>query len=63
MQAGARSRRSQLRLAQAAIEVHQAELLLRDVAAEVRAVRNQATRLQRARWIASGAHAVHQARA
>jgi len=52
----------QRRLAHAAIEIQQAELLLRDVAAEVRALRNQATRLQRARWVASGAHALHQAK-
>ncbi len=52
----------QRRLAAAAIEIQQAELLLRDIAGELQALRNQATRLQRARWIASGAHALHQAR-
>ncbi len=35
---------------------------LRDVAAEVCAVRNRATHAQRARWSASVAHAIHQAR-
>ena len=52
----------QRRLAQAAIGIQQAELLLRDVCAEVRSLRNQATRLQRGRWMASGATALHQAR-
>jgi alkylation response protein AidB-like acyl-CoA dehydrogenase len=51
-----------MRLAQATLEAHQAELLLRDVAAEVCALRNHATLLDRARWSASIAHAVHQAR-
>jgi hypothetical protein len=51
-----------MRLGKAAIEIHQAELALRDVCAEVRALRNRATHLQRARWIATGAYAVHQAR-
>ena len=53
---------AQMRLAKAAIEIHQAELLLRDVAAEVCALRNRATHTQRARWSASVTHAVHQAR-
>ncbi len=53
---------AQIRLARAAIEIHQAELLLRDVANEVRARRNQATRLERASWVARGGHAIHQAR-
>lgn len=53
---------AQMRLGKAAIEVRQAELALRDVAAEVCALRNRATHEQRARWIATGAHAVHQAR-
>jgi alkylation response protein AidB-like acyl-CoA dehydrogenase len=52
----------QMRMARAAIESRQAELALRDVAAEVRALRNKATRLQRARWSATIASAVHQAR-
>lgn len=52
----------QRRLAQAAIEIRQAELLLRDVCAEVRSLRNRASRLERGRWIASGATALHQAR-
>jgi len=53
---------AQMRLAQASLEARQAELLLRDVAAEVCARRNQATPLERARWSSSIAHAVHQAR-
>jgi len=52
----------QMRLGKAAIEARQAELSLRDIADEVRAVRNRATHLQRSRWVATGAHAVHQAR-
>jgi alkylation response protein AidB-like acyl-CoA dehydrogenase len=52
----------QMRLAKAAIEIRQAELALRDVADEVRAVRDQATPLQRSRWMATGAHTVQQAR-
>jgi alkylation response protein AidB-like acyl-CoA dehydrogenase len=53
---------AQMRLAQAMLEAHQAELLLRDVAAEVCDLRNRATPLDRARWSSSIAHAVHQAR-
>jgi alkylation response protein AidB-like acyl-CoA dehydrogenase len=53
---------AQMRLARAQIEIRQAELLLRDVVAEVMAVREKATHLQRARWITTVAHAVHQAR-
>jgi hypothetical protein len=41
---------AQMRLGKAAIEIHQAELLLRDVAAEVRALRNRASQLQ-PRWV------------
>jgi len=52
----------QRRLAAAAIEIRQAELLLRDVASEVGELRDRATLTQRARWIASGAHALHQAK-
>lgn len=52
----------QRRLAAAAIEIRQAELLLRDVVAEVCELREKATPLERGRWIASGAHALHQAR-
>jgi alkylation response protein AidB-like acyl-CoA dehydrogenase len=52
----------QMRLAKAAVEARQAELALRDVAAEVMAVRERATHLQRARWITTVAHAVHQTR-
>lgn len=53
---------AQMRLAQATIEARQAELVLRDVAADVSRLRNQATSLDRARWSSSIAHAVHQAR-
>jgi alkylation response protein AidB-like acyl-CoA dehydrogenase len=53
---------AQMRLGKAEIEVRQAELALRDVASEVMRLRNRATHEQRARWMATGAHAVHQAR-
>jgi alkylation response protein AidB-like acyl-CoA dehydrogenase len=53
----------QMRLAKAAVEARQAELALRDVAAEVMAVRERASHLQRSRWITTVAHAVHQTRA
>lgn len=53
---------SQMRLAKADVEIHQAELVLRGVASEVRGLRNRATPVQRARWSASIAHAIHQAR-
>ncbi|MEX2208073.1 MAG: acyl-CoA dehydrogenase family protein [Myxococcota bacterium] len=53
---------SQMRLGKAAIEIHQAELGLRDVADEVRALRNRATPVQRSRWLATGAYAVQRAR-
>lgn len=53
---------SQIRLAQAALELRQAELLIRDVVSEVCALRDGATLAQRARWAASFAHALHQAR-
>ncbi|HVN36845.1 MAG TPA: acyl-CoA dehydrogenase [Myxococcota bacterium] len=52
----------QMRLAKAHVEARAAELLLRDVAAEVMAVRERATHLQRSRWITTVAHAVQQAR-
>jgi len=53
---------AQMRLAQATIEAYQAELLLREVVADVMRKRNDATPLDRARWSSSIAHAVHQAR-
>jgi len=53
---------AQMSLAQATIEQRQAELFLREVAAEVMAKRNDAERIDRARWAASIAHAVHQCR-
>jgi len=52
----------QMRLAKAAVEARQAELALRDVAAEVMAMRERASHLQRSRWITTVAHAVHQTR-
>ena len=52
----------QMRLGKAAIEARQAELALRDVADEVRELRDRASAEQRSRWIATGAYAVHQAR-
>lgn len=52
----------QMRLAKAAIEVHQAELALRDIADEVRALRNRALPVQRSRWVATGAYVVQRAR-
>ena len=53
---------SQIRLAQAALELRQVELVLRDVVSEVCTLRNGATPLQRARWASALAHALHQAR-
>jgi 3-hydroxy-9,10-secoandrosta-1,3,5(10)-triene-9,17-dione monooxygenase len=53
---------AQARLARAAIEARQAELLLRDVVASVQALRNDAGQEDRARWAASFGHALHQAR-
>lgn len=53
---------SQMRLAEATIEARQAELLVREVASEVAALRSDARRVDRARWSASITHAVHQAR-
>jgi alkylation response protein AidB-like acyl-CoA dehydrogenase len=51
-----------MRLADAFVEARQAELLLRDVASQVTALRDRATPLDRGRFAASIAHAVHQAR-
>ena len=53
---------AQMRLAKAAIEARQAEEALREVVAEVCALRNDASALQRSRWSATVASAVHQAR-
>jgi 3-hydroxy-9,10-secoandrosta-1,3,5(10)-triene-9,17-dione monooxygenase len=53
---------TQIRLAQAEVEARQAELLLRDVAAEVCEKRNEASLEERARWAASLCHVVHQSR-
>ncbi len=52
----------QMRLGRAALEVRQAELLLRDVVAEVMERRSDASIADRARWSASYAHAVQQSR-
>ena len=53
---------TQVRLAQAEIDLHQAELLLRDVASDVQAQRREASPETRARWAASIGHVVHQCR-
>ena len=53
---------AQMRLADAMIRAHQAELLLRDVVADVMERRNRASHEDRARWSSSICHAVHQAR-
>jgi len=53
---------ARMRLACAAIEVNQAELLLRDVVDDVCARRADARLVDRARWSASITHAIHQAR-
>jgi alkylation response protein AidB-like acyl-CoA dehydrogenase len=52
----------QMRVADAFVEARQAELLLRDVAAQVMELRDRATPEDRGRFAASIAHAVHQAR-
>jgi alkylation response protein AidB-like acyl-CoA dehydrogenase len=52
----------QMRVAEAFVEARQAELLVRDVAAQVMQLRDRATPLDRGRFAASIAHAVHQAR-
>jgi 3-hydroxy-9,10-secoandrosta-1,3,5(10)-triene-9,17-dione monooxygenase len=51
---------AQIRLARAAIEAHQAELLLRSVVKDVMALRERATRADRSRWVSSYAYAVDQ---
>jgi len=53
---------AQIRLARAEIESRQAEGLLRDVVAEVQALRDEATIADRARWSASAALAVDQSK-
>jgi len=53
---------AQIRLARAAVEVRQAELLLRDVVGEAMELRERATALDRARWLASYALAVDQSK-
>lgn len=49
---------AQMRLARVEVEVREVELLLRDTVADVRARRNTATRLDRARWATHSAMAV-----
>jgi alkylation response protein AidB-like acyl-CoA dehydrogenase len=53
---------SQIRLARAEIEVHQAELLLRDLVRDVMERRNRATEADRGRWLGSYAYAVDQSK-
>jgi alkylation response protein AidB-like acyl-CoA dehydrogenase len=53
---------SQMRLARAEISIQQAELLLRDVVADVMETREKADILQRTRWMASYGTVVHQCR-
>jgi alkylation response protein AidB-like acyl-CoA dehydrogenase len=53
---------SQIRLARAEIEVHQAELLLRNAVRDVMERRNQAAEADRARWLASYAFVVDQSK-
>jgi alkylation response protein AidB-like acyl-CoA dehydrogenase len=53
---------AQMRLAKAAVEARQAENSLREVASEVCELRNGASLVQRSRWSATVASAVHQAR-
>jgi alkylation response protein AidB-like acyl-CoA dehydrogenase len=53
---------AQARLARAEIEAREAELLLRDVVAEIMALRAEATETDRARWLASYAYAVDQSK-
>ncbi len=52
----------QMRLGRAALEVRQAELLLRDVVSEVMTLRADASLEDRARWSACYTQAVHQSR-
>ena len=53
---------AQIRLARAELDVQQAELLLRSVVQDVMALRDRATRADRARWVASYAFAVDQSK-
>lgn len=53
---------AQIRLGRAEIEIRQVESLLREVVAEVRELRDQATVLDRTRWSAAFAHAVDQSK-
>lgn len=53
---------SQMRLGRATVEQQQAELVLRDVARQVMALRNDAKLADRSRWAASVTHALHQSR-
>jgi len=53
---------AQMRLARASIEVHQAELVLRDVVRDVKERRDAASNEDRSRWISSMTWALHQSR-
>jgi 3-hydroxy-9,10-secoandrosta-1,3,5(10)-triene-9,17-dione monooxygenase len=53
---------AQMRLARVELEVQQAELMMRQVVAEVCACRDRATLEERARWVAALALVVHQSR-
>lgn len=53
---------AQMRLARAEIEMRQTVLLVRDVVREIMALRDAATPPDRARWLASYAHAVDQSK-
>lgn len=53
---------AQMRMARMALEVRQAELLMRDVVRDLMALRDEAALVDRARAMASLCHAAHQAR-
>lgn len=53
---------AQMRLARAEIEARQAELLLREVVAEIMELRNRATPIDRTRWLGCYAYAVDQSK-
>ena len=53
---------AQIRLARAAIQVREAELLMRDVVHDVMKLRNQATPQDRARWTGQLAYVVDQSK-
>jgi alkylation response protein AidB-like acyl-CoA dehydrogenase len=53
---------AQMRLGRAELEVHQAELLMRETVRQIMQRRDAATPAERARWMSSFAWAVHQSR-